>query len=261
MSPDLQQPSLCVSDLHLESPDDLRFRALTKLLQAGAARGYNLLLLGDLCEVWIGDDDDGPLANGFRALLASLAAQTFVGLMHGNRDFLYGSALAQDTGIALLPDPWLLGDQVLLAHGDALCTDDTAYQQVRTMFRSPQWQRDILGQTLPARREFAAQLRAQSRNANANKAANIMDVNAQASIAAITAASASVLVHGHTHRPGLHQEPGYQRAVLGDWQDVGWAALIAPPGDGPPRVQLGCQAVTVLAADPQPLLAALGGPL
>lgn len=261
MSPDLHQPSLCVSDLHLESPEDGRFLALAALLQAAATRRYNLLLLGDLCEVWVGDDDDGPLANAFRDLLAHLARQTFVGLMHGNRDFLYGDALAQDTGIALLPDPWLLGEQVLLAHGDALCTDDTAYQQVRSMFRSPAWQQDILSQSLPARREFAAQLRAQSRGANANKAANIMDVNSQASAAAVADAGAAVLLHGHTHRPGIHRAPGHQRVVLGDWQEVGWAALIAPQRDGPPRLQLGCQAVTVLANDPESLLAALGGPL
>lgn len=262
--PDTGRRSLCVSDLHLQAADAPAFRALDALLRVAAEAGHNLFLLGDLCEVWIGDDDDDALAIAFRALLKALAERTFVGLMHGNRDFLYGEALAAETGATLLPDPFRFGPALLLAHGDAYCTDDEAYQQLRRTFRSEDWQRGILAQPLPARRALAASMRAESLKANANKAANIMDVNAGAVSEALLAHGCHSLIHGHTHRPGRHALDAGERVVLGDWHRVGWAALIEPPaafGPEAPTIRLGCQAVAALAADPDELLAALGGPL
>lgn len=262
--PDSGKRSLCVSDLHLQAANAPAFRALDALLRVAAEAGHNLFLLGDLCEVWIGDDDDDALATAFRGLLAELAEQTFVGLMHGNRDFLYGEALAAQTGATLLPDPFRFGPALLLSHGDAFCTDDEAYQKVRQTFRSEAWQRGILTQPLQARRALAASMRAESQKANANKAANIMDVSGRAVREALLAKGCHTLIHGHTHRPGRHALPMGMRVVLGDWHRVGWAALIEPPaafGENAPTVRLGCQAVATLATDPGGLLAALGGPL
>ncbi|MEM1230713.1 MAG: UDP-2,3-diacylglucosamine diphosphatase [Pseudomonadota bacterium] len=262
---DCNRPALCVSDLHLEQPDDVRFAALESLLRTAADRRWNLFLLGDLCEVWIGDDDDSELARAFIGLLERLAAVTWVGLMHGNRDFLYGQALAAATGVTVLTDPFTAYNGVLFTHGDALCVDDTAYQQMRTLFRSSDWQQEILAQPLAARRAFAASLRAESQAANANKASNIMDVNAAAVDAAVAQQNAQLMVHGHTHRPGRHDADGYQRIVLGDWARCAWVLGVRPAAGAPPAATLGCYGVAALAgggaSHAARLLDALGGPL
>jgi len=60
------------------------------------------------------------------------------------------------------------------------------------------------------------------------KAENIMDVNQLTVENTMQQYGVQVLIHGHTHRPGLHQftlrqQPAY-RYVLGDWSD---SAVIA----------------------------------
>ena len=225
--PDPGRASVCLSDLHLTSAQTPVFQMLATTLKGAAARGDNVFLLGDLCEVWVGDDDDGPLANAFRELLRQTARQTWVGIMHGNRDFLFGEQLSQDTGALLLPDPYRFGSSILLSHGDQYCVDDAAYQQVRTLFRSPQWQASVMAQSLTERRALAADLRRQSNSANANKASNIMDVNGAAVGVAMSDAQCTLMIHGHTHRPAWHRLPEFDRVVLGDWERCAWIARIA----------------------------------
>lgn len=211
---------LFVSDLHLADPEHPHFRAFARLLRGSDAD--EIYLLGDLCEVWIGDDDDGPLATAFTDLLADSARRARVHVMHGNRDFLYGEAFEAATGCRLLNDPHLLPDGILLSHGDAFCIDDHAYQQARALLRSPDWQRDVLARPLPERRALARQMREQSRQNNANKAENIMDVS-DAEVARIVADhGAHTLIHGHTHRPGVHDAAWGRRYVLGAWERCGW---------------------------------------
>lgn len=227
-APDPAKATLCLSDLHLESPDEAAFQTLSYQLEEAANTGYNVFLLGDLCEVWVGDDDDGPLARAFRSLITATSAQSFVGLMHGNRDFLFGERFANETGAVLLPDPYPLGDQILLSHGDRYCTDDLEYQQMRALLRSSQWQASVLQQSLAERRQLAAGLRQQSKEASANKAANIMDVNAEAVAIEMAQERRRLLIHGHTHRPGRHRMDGFERLVLGDWSHAAWIAEIDP---------------------------------
>ena len=52
----------------------------------------------------------------------------------------------------------------------------------------------------------------------------IMDVNADAVTRAMARHNASLLIHGHTHRPALHALPeGRERWVMSDWQqDYGY---------------------------------------
>ncbi|MFK7913174.1 MAG: UDP-2,3-diacylglucosamine diphosphatase [Pseudomonadales bacterium] len=219
--------SICLSDLHLTSVQTPVFEMLKLTLQQAAARGDNVFLLGDLCEVWVGDDDDAELASAFRQLLQQTARHTWVGLMHGNRDFLFGEQLSRDTGAALLPETFRLGSHVLLTHGDQYCIDDQPYQQMRTLLRSPQWQASVMAQTLTERRALAADLRRQSSAANANKAANIMDVNAEAVAEAMSSAHCAIMIHGHTHRPGWHRLADFDRLVLGDWDKTAWVARLA----------------------------------
>ena len=214
--------NLFLSDLHLESPETTKFATFGALLRAESTAVEAIYLLGDVCEVWIGDDDDGPLATALVALLRATTRRCPVYLLHGNRDFLIGPQFARATGVTLLDDPHRLPDGTLLSHGDALCIDDEAYQQARRQIRSPQWQREVLNQSLAQRREMAIALRAESRAANANKSENIMDVASREVLRVTGNHAARRLIHGHTHRPGVHRESWGERFVLGSWERCGW---------------------------------------
>ena len=181
---------------------------------------HQLYILGDFFDAWIGDDDDRPLAQDLAAALQRLAsAGCGIFFMHGNRDFLLGPNYAARCSMALLPEILPLNDaNVVLCHGDHLCTLDTAYQSFRAQVRNPQWQLQFLAQPLAARRAFAAQARAQSQAHQQAVIATIADVDATAVIELQRAHPARTIIHGHTHRPGVHQTKQGQRAVLGDWR-------------------------------------------
>jgi UDP-2,3-diacylglucosamine hydrolase len=213
---------LFLSDLHLEDPESPSFRTFEKLLAREAPRASGIYILGDLCEVWVGDDDDGPLASALEEVLKRTSRSCPVFLMRGNRDFLFQRAFADAAGCCLIDDPHLLADGTLLSHGDLLCVDDHAYQQTRAQLRAPDWQAQILSRSLAERRALAASLREQSRVANANKAANIMDVSRPEVCRLMRRFGAARLIHGHTHRPGVHREAAGSRFVLGAWERCGW---------------------------------------
>jgi len=222
--------TLFVSDLHLDEATPNVTAGFMAFIARETPHAAALYILGDLAETWIGDDDDSASAATVRDALRQAAKQCPTYLMHGNRDFLFGARLAAETGAQLIEDPHVItmaGTRVLLAHGDAYCTADVEYQRARALFRSPQWQRETLARPLAERREMARQLRAQSRAANANKADNIMDVTERDLVAAMQALHCTVMVHGHTHRPGVHEVPMAdgevaRRYVLGDWGMCGW---------------------------------------
>ena len=213
---------LYLSDLHLEASNAPQFERWTELMADAVERVDEIVILGDLVEMWIGDDDPGEDAAALRACLSQTTQTTPVSLLPGNRDFLFGNAFAEQTGVHLLEDPSLTTDGIMLAHGDALCTDDAEYQQVRSLLRSPAWQQDILGKSIEERQALGAMMRAQSRSANANKAANIMDVNQQEVETLLSKSPAQVLIHGHTHRPGIHHYQNGKRIVLGSWERCAW---------------------------------------
>ncbi len=223
---------LFVSDLHLESPDSARFATFAAWLDRESPRATAIYVLGDLCEVWVGDDDDGPLAGALTDVLGKAATRSAIYLMHGNRDFLLGHRFSAASGVTLIDDPHQLEDGTLLAHGDAFCTDDTRYQQLRATLRSPAWQSELLARPLEARRTLAAELRSVSQRENANKPANIMDVNPVAVSACARETATTLLVHGHTHRPGVHRHSWGTRIVLGAWDRCGWAARRVEGGAG-----------------------------
>lgn len=228
---------LFLSDLHLADPQGPQFRTLRSVLDTARGTVDELFILGDLCEVWVGDDDDGPLARALTDLLRSTSAHMQVAVMAGNRDFLFGAELAAATGVSLIEDPHVLPGGILLAHGDAFCIDDAPYQALRRVVRSAEWQRDILGKSLDERRALARALRAQSTATNANKAENIMDVNAGAVARAVAERDCRLLVHGHTHRPGIHAADWGRRYVLGAWDHCAWLLR----ADGDDRFELECR--------------------
>jgi UDP-2,3-diacylglucosamine hydrolase len=220
---------LFVSDVHLDACAPEATRQFLEFLQHEAAAAEALYILGDLFEAWVGDDDAEPGNERVcRALQTLTASGVACFVLHGNRDFLLGSGFSQRSGCQLLPDPIITeldGEPALLTHGDALCTDDHAYQELRTIVRAPQWQRRFLA--LPrARRELLAnEARAGSRRHTARTVPDIMDVNAGAVATALRAARVRRLIHGHTHRPAVHElevdgVPA-QRIVLGAWYEQG----------------------------------------
>ena len=227
--PDPAARYLFVSDVHLDAEAPEAQRQFLEFLRTHAAGARVLYILGDLFESWVGDDD----AEGDRsAVLAGLRALTAGGvacfLLHGNRDFLIGGDFCRDTGCQLLPDPVIAaidGERVLLTHGDALCTDDHAYQELRSIVRTPAWQGRFLSLPLSDRQLLANEARAGSRAHTARTIPKIMDVNAAAVTAAFKAARVRRIIHGHTHRPAVHDalvdgQPA-QRIVLGAWYEQG----------------------------------------
>ena len=213
-----------ISDLHLDHADSEVFQAFAGLLRDESARADEIYILGDLVEMWIGDDDTSEIALALISALQEASKRAALFLLHGNRDFLFGQAFCEQIGATLLPDPYVL-DDILLSHGDLFCTDDAAYQDVRQLLRSAEWQSDLLQRSLGERQQFGQQMRAQSIAANANKSDQIMDVNLSAITAAMAEHRTTTLIHGHTHRPGDYPRRGssaFRRVVLGDWQDCGW---------------------------------------
>ena len=186
-----------------------------------------LFILGDLFEMWVGDDAPSALAESVALALADfVTAGAEVAIMHGNRDFLIGEAYAARCRARLMAESEIITSgsrEILLMHGDSLCTDDTDYQEFRSLVRQPDWQATFLAQPLEARLAFATQARAQSREATATKANDIMDVNQAAVEQQLQAASVDRIVHGHTHRPARHAVGSGERIVLGDWTaEKGW---------------------------------------
>lgn len=221
---------LLISDLHLAKERPAITRAFFRFMEREATQADELYILGDLFEAWVGDDDPGALARAVIAGLRKLSdSGTRVYFMHGNRDFLVGRRFARQTGCTLLPTYHCItsGNQtLLLCHGDTLCTDDREYQRYRRRVRNPLVRWVLSHLPLNRRLKIAAEWRARSMAANSNKPDNIMDVAPAEVERQLAAHSAAVLIHGHTHRPGIHHHDNGDRVVLGDWGDLGWYVRI-----------------------------------
>ncbi len=223
--------TLFISDLHLDPERPGATRAFHRFLDDRASSAEALYILGDLFEAWVGDDDDAPLAQEVVGALARLTAGgTAVFFAHGNRDFLVGEEFARRSGAMLLEETSVVaigGQRRLLMHGDSMCTDDHDYQAFRAMVREPAWQARFLARPLEERRALAAQARDASRVSTRGKPMEIMDVNPSAVADAMRSSGTCHLIHGHTHRPAVHEfvldgKPA-RRTVLGDWFQRGWA--------------------------------------
>lgn len=218
---------LFISDLHLTGERPHSTQAFLQFMQQEARQAEALYVLGDLFEAWIGDDAIPP---GMDRVLDAFHELTQSGVpvyvMVGNRDFLLGDGFEKLTGCTLLPEPSIIdlyGTPTLLMHGDTLCTDDVEYQQIRAVIRTPKWREDFLNKTIEQRITLAKQARAQSKASTSQKDESIMDVNEQTVEAALRQHGVSQLIHGHTHRPAIHQleidGKAAKRIVLGDWYD------------------------------------------
>ncbi|WP_018014366.1 UDP-2,3-diacylglucosamine diphosphatase [Teredinibacter turnerae] len=219
-----------ISDLHLQPDRPDLVAAFYRFIDTYLQDADELYILGDFFDAWIGDDEDAPFYLDIAARLNLLSTQgVAIYFQHGNRDFLIGEQFAKSAGVTLLPEQHktlLAGEPVLLMHGDSLCIDDTEYMAFRNQVRSAAWQQQVLALPLEQRRAMAAQLRSQSSSMNAMKAEDIMDVNPEAVAQAMRKFDVSTMLHGHTHRPAVHEielnSHHGKRFVLGDWNTTGW---------------------------------------
>lgn len=221
--------TLFVSDLHLDATRPAAIEQLEAFLQGPARGAEALYILGDLFESWSGDDDDDPERARVCAALRALGeAGIACYACHGNRDFLLATGFERRAGCRIIADPTIIdlyGERVLLTHGDALCTGDHSYQRLRSVVRTAPWQRRFLRLPLATRRSLADAARAGSRAHTGTAAPEIMDASEAAVAAVLRASQVRILIHGHTHRPGIHEfaldgVPA-RRYVLGAWYEQG----------------------------------------
>ncbi|MES2999615.1 MAG: UDP-2,3-diacylglucosamine diphosphatase [Pseudomonadota bacterium] len=208
-----------ISDLHLQTSEPGTLAAWRRYMAATPADA--VFILGDLFEVWVGDDAarEPGLEADCAAVIRTASERLDVLFMHGNRDFLVGDQFMRDCSATLLADPTLLdfaGKRWLLTHGDALCLSDTDYMKFRAEVRAPSWQREFLGKPLARRQAIARDLRAQSESVK-RATVDYADVDADAAAAWVKASGADALIHGHTHKPADHVLAGRPRTVLSDW--------------------------------------------
>lgn len=209
-----------ISDLHLCPELPKTFAAWKRMMLESSADA--IVILGDLFEVWVGDDARSrPFEQDCVDVISEAASRRQVAFMPGNRDFLLGRAMLSACGMAGLPDPTVLtawSHRLLLTHGDALCLSDKPYQAFRAQVRQAAWQQEFLARPLEDRLNIARSLRQESTQRRAFDGDTGIDVDAAAAVAAMHAFGATTLVHGHTHRPGSDLlAPGFKRHVLSDW--------------------------------------------
>lgn len=221
--------TLFISDLHLSQERPKITELFLTFLKQTVVQSEALYILGDLFEVWLGDDMILPdYQPAIEQIAATVKAGVPVYIMYGNRDFLMREQFEKLSGARIIHEPYvvnLYGNNTLLMHGDTLCTDDIEYQKFRAMVRNPQWQQELLSKTPQERLELARKFREISKSETAQKASEIMDVNQGAVIQTMHDNKVLHLIHGHTHRPATHtfelDNQTATRIVLPDWYEEG----------------------------------------
>lgn len=221
----MKKNTLFISDLHLQAAAPKVAAAFMRFLKTDALQADALYILGDFFEMWLGDDDDTPFHREIKAALKALSDQHVpIYIMRGNRDFLLGQRFMRDVGAQLLPDPTVMslyGKDILLTHGDRLCTDDLAHQRfLKFAYNRPlRWL--FLHLPLVLRYWAGNYSRKISQQRNKTLSMDIMDVNQQAVVDQFKRFGIDLMIHGHTHRPNVHavqvDEKLAQRVVLGAW--------------------------------------------
>ncbi len=213
-----------ISDLHLSAQSPETLQALESYLFKTPAQA--VFILGDLLEVWIGDDSlDHEAFSVERSCLHMIqeaGLRTPIFFMPGNRDFLIGERFFAESGMRALHDPCVLktqGKRILLSHGDALCTTDVDYQNFRQQVRSESWQIQFLSMPFDDRLSMALQLRAQSQEKQAMmQPGEHADLDHKACLGELLKHQCELMIHGHTHRPKRHElDSSHAREVLSDW--------------------------------------------
>lgn len=235
--PNINKPiTYFIADLHLAQNRPDITACFLHFLKNEAVKAQTLYILGDLFEAWIGDDDDSAyLATIAKALTTLSGSGTKIYYIHGNRDFLLGQYFAKKSTMTLLPEIDLIDlyeQNVVIMHGDTLCTRDIAYQKFRKKSRSWWWQALIKSLPLFVRKKIASDYRKKSTAATATKSQEIMDVTPEEVVNCLESYQSQLLIHGHTHRPAIHELKANgkkaQRIVLGDWYEQGAWLKVTP---------------------------------
>tara|TARA_Y100001970_G_C14245607_1_gene867982 strand:+ start:109 stop:828 length:720 start_codon:yes stop_codon:yes gene_type:complete len=219
--------NLFISDLHLDIQYPSGIETFLRFLKEQAANADALYILGDLFEVWIGDED---LEINYKSIEKGISdlryKNTACYFMHGNRDFLVGKKFSDLTGCKILPEEniiYINGEKILLTHGDLLCSDDKKYLEFRSKVRSKKWIDDFLNKTIDERSVIANELRKKSYIAMKEKSERIMDANPDTVKKIMAKHNVNIMIHGHTHRPNIHKykinNQEKTRIVLGAWHD------------------------------------------
>ena len=222
----LKQDIIFISDLHISLEKTEITRRFLSFLENQARQASAVYILGDLFDAWIGDDDNTPPNKKIKAQLKQLTdSGTQIFLQQGNRDFLIGERFCTETGITLLDDYAVIdlnGVKTLLTHGDLLCTDDIPYQAFRKKSHADEWKQNVLSKPLIVRLIAARWYRLRSHFHKRKKSQDIMDVNQQTVVSVMQENQCLRLIHGHTHRPAIHdfeiEGAAAQRFVLADWR-------------------------------------------
>ena len=230
--------TLFIADLHLSANRPDITKRFQQFMMEEAIHADALYVLGDLFEMWVGDDDQSPfhqtIIQSFRQLTESGVPCYFI---HGNRDFLIQSRFAQASGITLLPEEIVIDlyhTPTLILHGDTLCTLDEKYQNYRKKVHQPWLQKLFLALPLIWRQKIGDNMRQNSQQTNNQKSNRIMDVTPDAVEMAFKCHGVQNMIHGHTHRPNVHhsqlQNTKLTRTVLGDWYEQGSVLICTPKG-------------------------------
>ncbi len=219
-----------MGDLHLSADRPDISKAFIEYLNSDLSEVEALYIIGDLFEVWTSDDIAEPYTDEIAAHIKSVSTKLPVYFIHGNRDFMIGNEFANRSGMILLPEINILnlyGIQTVVLHGDSLCTLDKAYQRFRRFRNSTivKW----IYRHLPksTRQKIAANIRQKSQNSNQQKTYEIMDVEPSAVSELLTKTNTTRMIHGHTHRPAIHELDNHkQRIVVGDWYEQGSILII-----------------------------------
>ncbi|GGB63967.1 UDP-2,3-diacylglucosamine diphosphatase [Shewanella inventionis] len=224
-----------VGDLHLSADRPDITLAFLDFLEHGLDQAQALYIIGDLFEVWMGDDIAEPFTRDIAKAIKVVSAKMPVYFIHGNRDFMVGRAFCKQAGMKILPEVYcidLYGTPTVILHGDSLCTLDKAYQRFR-QFRSISAVRWIYANLLPkqTRLNIAAKIRQKSVQGNQHKQYEIMDVESSAVDKLLDVTHCQRMIHGHTHRPDIHHlANNKERVVVGDWYTQGSVLSVSPQG-------------------------------
>ena len=231
-----------ISDCHLDESRPRLIDVFVRFARKQAPAADALYILGDLFDYWVGDDAPAQRLSPVIECLREISAHLPVYFMHGNRDFLIGKRFAHDSGCRLLGPTEIInlhGRRTLLMHGDLLCSDDRAYQRYRKLIRNPLSRSLIPRLPLSLRLSIAQRLRSLSKRAVASKKPEIMDVSTDTVVNYMQRFKVDQLIHGHTHRPGIHTAEiagqAWRRIVLGDWYEKGSVLTVT---DGEPKLEV-----------------------
>lgn len=222
-------PTYFISDIHLHAGTAAQAKLLHEFLRTKGSAADAIYILGDLFSIWLGDDLHEPYSLELIAILQQLAAQKVpLYFMRGNRDFLVGKQFCRESGCQFLPDPSkinLYGKEVLLTHGDMLCTLDHSYQKFRRIVQNPILKNIFLLMPVSWRKKLGRWIQSKAKRAPQNPA--VYDVAPETVAAWFTQYGVQTMIHGHTHRPAVHEDLYNKRCVLGDWTERSAKILVA----------------------------------